>query len=776
VVWDVVTVSVAATHSRLFELDALARPMPARLARASERLGPMAIDDNSWLGLRAEQLPVVRDLARYLGDAATAAEADKPAWGRILLPPRTGKTVIAARLIGAAELTSVVVVPTRALVAQTVRELGTWLPGTPIGAWYGERRAAVDHGVNVTTYATLQTYGPNRLPPSIAGSALVIADEAHHSMTVARMNALRASFDPAAVRLAMTATPDFHEHRRLGQWFPDLVHEISLSEAVELGLLAPLRVWVVDVDADGAVVDIVGGDYDMETLGRVMSGAPFFRAVQAFRWSGVHRAMPCLVACSTRQQASDLTAWLVRHRPEGAPAPALLLGETPGREREQILADFESGAIDTIVQVGVLLEGWNAPRCKLLIDLAPSLSLVRATQKYFRVMTRWRDAEARIFVLVPQQLPAMPVLPMELFASYAGDYECGRLLGRRGGDVPTARPVDAGGPEVTGVQVRRRVRLTPRFETPRLRLADRRGLRAVLASCETFDARRPCTLWEFRGLFFQHSLFVGRGDFLMRWLKLPMTRGGYLALLARAHPEGTAWRFLVDAARRDGAHSDDPRATSDGTVETVDLADDQSESDDSGSDWDGADDATRVADYRLPSHVEVAALAPETPCTPEEEYLLEEHRANVRRLIHDIRPRRRLAVGLYFGIDDGVERTFDEVGIEMGISGGRAAQLVTTALRKLRFAISTEQHRERFVDELGADPRRRKERFEASMREQRAGTGDDTDLRADPRRSAALDDLFDRLFGTEFVRQADEPNATPRGGGRPESRRSPRCR
>ncbi|MBI4822177.1 MAG: hypothetical protein HY791_38315 [Deltaproteobacteria bacterium] len=68
-----------------------------------------------------------------------------------------------------------------------------------------------------------------------------------------------------------------------------------------------------------------------------------------------------------------------------------------------------------VIQVAVLIESWDAPRCKLLVDLAPSASRVRATQNINRVLTRYQDSEAQIVVLLPKDLPAMPRLPMKLF-------------------------------------------------------------------------------------------------------------------------------------------------------------------------------------------------------------------------------------------------------------------------------------------------------------------------------------------------------------------------
>jgi len=300
----------------------------------------------------------------------------------------------------------VFIVPTRALVEQTVRELRTQLPGVSVGVLYADEKRLVDHGVNVTTYASLHlAVARQAVPDPIRRSALAFVDEAHHAMTPRRVEALDDALDPSAVRVALTATPDYDSDRRLCRFFPDLIHEVELAEALRLGLLAPVRVWVAEVDADGSRVRLMAGDYEREALGCLMASAPFFRAVELLRYRESHAPLPCLIACSSRQQAHDLWRYLQRHRPEDSPAPGLVLGETPGQRRKRLLADFERGRLDTLIQVGVLIEGWSSPRCKLLIDLAPSMSRVRATQKYFRVMTRHGDQEARICVVPGSQVP-----------------------------------------------------------------------------------------------------------------------------------------------------------------------------------------------------------------------------------------------------------------------------------------------------------------------------------------------------------------------------------
>lgn len=534
------------------ELHELALPLAERLARAAARQsGERTAANGTPFVLRTEQARVFSSFADYLLEVATRPDhgvAPSP-FCRIILPPRTGKTVIAGHIIGRSGLTATVVVPTRTLVWQTQRVIGEMLPGVPVGTWTGEAKAPVENGVNVTTYSMLLRSGVPELPGPLRNSALVFADEAHRAMTPARIGLLREAFTPGAIRIGLTATPDYDDDRRLSRFFPDLIHEVPLPEALELGLLAPVRVWVAEVDEDGSVVRLSAGEYEQHTLGRLMSAAPFFKAALHFRYAEANASRGALLCCATRQQAFDLFRFFQRHRPPRTPEPALLLGETPSAEREEALAHFEAGCLDTLIQVGVLIEGWSSPRCKVLVDLAPSVSRVRATQKYFRAMTRDGDAEARLYVLLPKDLPELPTLPMDLLGAPGGEYECGTLLG--GEPAQTSAPSRAIEEHVRtpiqGVRLRHRVLLEAALKKPALQRGDLRGLRWVLASCPDFDMDAPCGRFRFRSLLFQHRLFVGRGQFLLEWLGFPPTDAGYAAFLAAACPEAVANQLLAES-------------------------------------------------------------------------------------------------------------------------------------------------------------------------------------------------------------------------------------
>ncbi|HMA95836.1 MAG TPA: hypothetical protein VKP30_24275, partial [Polyangiaceae bacterium] len=102
---------------------------------------------------------------------------------------------------------------------------------------------------------------------------------------------------------------------------------------------------------------------------------------------------------------------------------------------------------------------------------------------------------------------------------------------------------------IQSVRVRQRILLSTRFERPRLDRADLASIRCVLLSCDRFDPEDPPPIREFCQLFFTHELFVGRGEFLLRWLGLAATTASYAQLLARLLPHhgGAAKLWISDA-------------------------------------------------------------------------------------------------------------------------------------------------------------------------------------------------------------------------------------
>lgn len=654
--------------------------MRERLRRGVARLSGSAAAPIRGFDLRHDQEIVFQRFAAYLAEHGGTHLPGAAPFCRIVLPPRTGKTVLAGHIIGRSGLCAAVIVPTRVLAQQTRRLLESVLPDVPVGLLTGDERQVVEHGVNVTTYSMLQEFtrlGPEALPGGLFKAGLVFVDEAHRAMTAGRMKALRELFDPDALRIGLTATPDYDSERRLGRFFPELIHELSLEQALGLGLLAPVRVWVAEVDHAGSRVRLVAGEYDREMLARQMSSAPFFKAAQAFRYADTNRGKAALLCCATRQQAHDLHQFLLVHRPAGSPAPGLVLGDTSRQEREQALDSFESGALDTLVQVGVLIEGWSSPRCKLLIDLAPSVSRVRAAQKYFRPMTRDGAAVAHVYVLLPALLPALPTLPTDLFGAPPEGYTCGELVAGPQGTDANRAAVGAGLPTpIAGVRLRQRILLSTTLRCPALRRGDREGLARVLASTDGFDPADPPSLRAFRALLFHHPLFTGRGEALLEWLGFASNNFGYQQFLLRGCPDALASRLLAEAGTGGYAVREETCASDVAALTRARFGDEAgAESWPAGLGSDAGFGTWGVAASR-------PAL---------DRKLVEDDLALVRELLFDLSPRRLAILERRFGLHGEERRTLAQLGAEEEVTVERVRSIALAGLYQLRRAI--EQHR-----------------------------------------------------------------------------------
>jgi hypothetical protein len=73
-------------------------------------------------------------------------------------------------------------------------------------------------------------------------------------------------------------------------------------------------------------------------------------------------------------------------------------GETPKRELAEILARYERGEIDVLVNAQLLAEGWNSPRATICMHLAPTASKRIYQQRVGRVTRRHPGKESGIVV------------------------------------------------------------------------------------------------------------------------------------------------------------------------------------------------------------------------------------------------------------------------------------------------------------------------------------------------------------------------------------------
>ena len=201
------------------------------------------------------------------------------------------------------------------------------------------------------------------------------------------------------VFIGMTATGALIA-RHVTDLFPTQTSRFDLAQAARRGVIAPLR--CIRIPPGPGVRTIakvplrrgeVDTEFDQEMLAELLDQTPFNMAIADLyktRFNGV----PGVVYAAGVRHAYNVAQ---SFRDLGMKAKAVS-GETPKRELARILADYESGKIDVLVNAQLLAEGWNSPRATICMHLAPTASKRIYQQRVGRVTRRHPGKEAGIVV------------------------------------------------------------------------------------------------------------------------------------------------------------------------------------------------------------------------------------------------------------------------------------------------------------------------------------------------------------------------------------------
>jgi ribonuclease E len=226
---------------------------------------------------------------------------------------------------------------------------------------------------------------------------IVICDEAHTALGEKTSAAIREWTGP--IFIGMTATGALIA-RHVTDLFPTQTSRFDLAQAARRGVIAPLR--CVRISPGVGVRTIakvplrrgeVDTEFDQDELAKLLDQQPFNVAVANLyktRFNGV----PGVVYAAGVRHAYNLAE---AFRAEGIKAEGVS-GETPKRELVDILARYERGDIDVLINAQLLAEGWNSPRATVCVHLAPTASKRIYQQRVGRVTRRHPGKEAGLVV------------------------------------------------------------------------------------------------------------------------------------------------------------------------------------------------------------------------------------------------------------------------------------------------------------------------------------------------------------------------------------------
>jgi len=226
---------------------------------------------------------------------------------------------------------------------------------------------------------------------------IVICDEAHTALGEKTSGSIRRWSGP--IFIGMTATGALIA-RHVTDLFPTQTSRFDLAQAARRGVIAPLR--CIRIPPGPGVRTIakvplrrgeVDTEFDQEMLAELLDQTPFNLAIADLyktRFNGV----PGVVYAAGVRHAHNVAQ---AFRELGIKAQAVS-GETPKRQLARILADYESGKVDVLVNAMLLAEGWNSPRATICMHLAPTASKRVYQQRVGRVTRRHPGKEAGIVV------------------------------------------------------------------------------------------------------------------------------------------------------------------------------------------------------------------------------------------------------------------------------------------------------------------------------------------------------------------------------------------
>ena len=320
-------------------------------------------------------------------DQLPAAPEDPNAGKRFWFEHATGagKTVAALGFVEGSRTGGILILTHRRnLVDQFLGELRDRGYGKRIAPPLVRGQDRADGPVTVETY---QWFVRNAGNVSDAYT-IVICDEAHTALGEKTSAAIRDWHEPVFV--GMTATGALIA-RHVTDLFPTQTSRFDLAQAARRGVIAPLR--CVRIPPGPGVRTIakvplrrgeVDTEFDQEMLAELLDQLPFNLAIADLYKTRFNGVPGVVYAAGVRHAYNVAEAF----RELGMKAEAVS-GETPKRELALILARYERGEIDVLVNAQLLAEGWNSPRATVCMHLAPT-----ASQAHLPAARRPRHAPA----------------------------------------------------------------------------------------------------------------------------------------------------------------------------------------------------------------------------------------------------------------------------------------------------------------------------------------------------------------------------------------------
>lgn len=202
--------------------------------------------------------------------------------------------------------------------------------------------------------------------------ALLVVDEAHH----AAADTYRAVIshyreNPNLKVLGVTATPDRHDEKALGQVFDEVPFDYGIADGVRDGWLVDIRQQFVEIAGlDFSACRTTAGDLNQRDLAQVMEDEKSLHGVASATME-LYGGKRTLVFASSVAHGERLADIMGRHVHGCA---RFVHGGTDRETRRRTIDAYRAGAFPILVNVGIAVEGFDVPEVAVVVIARPTRS------------------------------------------------------------------------------------------------------------------------------------------------------------------------------------------------------------------------------------------------------------------------------------------------------------------------------------------------------------------------------------------------------------------
>ncbi len=271
---------------------------------------------------------------------------------------------------------------TKELVEQGVLNFEKLWQGVSVGRFYDEYNDTETFVVCASVQSiirNLEQFDPNEFD-------YLIIDECHHASAKSYRKILT-YFHPKFT-LGLTATPERADGEDLLEIFQDFAHKLDIKEAVETGVLCPVRCIRIKTNINMSDVRINGFKYNALDLEETIM-VPDRNNLIADTYIEYANGKSAVIFCTSVNHAEVISDMLCER---GVKAKAVS-GGIKTAIRKQILDDYSQRKIQVLCACDLLNEGWDSPITEVLFMARPTMSKTIYMQQLGRGMRLHKDKD-----------------------------------------------------------------------------------------------------------------------------------------------------------------------------------------------------------------------------------------------------------------------------------------------------------------------------------------------------------------------------------------------